>query len=97
MPTQQEIQAVIEYASKGGPHKLREWVDQMHAEIRADLEAKGVPPAVLDYMDARRRLRILTSQVARNIFQVEHLPDGALPIYDKDPEVAQIVIQDDED
>ena len=30
--------------------------------------------------------------VGRNIFQIEPLPDGALPIYDRDPEVASIVV-----
>ena len=38
------------------------------------------------------RLRRDYSSVGRKTFLVEQLPDGALPIYDKDPDVTAYVV-----
>ena len=50
---------------------------------RAKLAASMIQPL---------RLRRDYTAVGRKTFLVEQLPDGALPIYDKDPDVAAYVI-----
>lgn len=42
------------------------------------------------------RRRIDYQSLSRKVFLVQQIPDGALPIYDKDPGVASIVVPDDE-
>lgn len=79
--------------------KLREASEAL-LEIEAELVAQGVPESLLLYMRAVHRerwaLRRAMHDMARNSFPVEPLPDGALPVYDREPDVASLVTDDPE-
>jgi hypothetical protein len=56
---------------------------------RTLLEQEGVPSEVIDLveplMQARAEYRRACAEAGRNLFPVQPLPQGALPVYDRDP------------
>jgi len=73
------------------PQQIRERIISeylMTATGRAKLHASMILPLrrSLDY-----------TSIGRKVFHVEQLPQGALPIYDRDPEVASLVVGDPDD
>jgi flagellar motor switch protein FliG len=63
--------------------------EEFHREIEAKLRSEGVPEELIQYMSARHRERALlrpTAALARALFPIERMPDGALPVYYGEPE-----------
>lgn len=97
--TSEEKQRLVQEALKrgeAGRASLRDSADRLRAEMEERLLAEGVPASLLIYMRLAQERRFLPSRIARELIQVQSLPDGALPIYDRDPEVAAIVTDDPE-
>src|SRR5262245_66530929 len=93
------VQQVLKQAGQAldqhvGRAVLSESVERLREEIEAKLLAEGIPPSLLLYMRLASERRRLVHDAARKMFPVESLPDGALPIYDRDPEVASLVVDD---
>lgn len=97
-----EALEVVLRGAVGAPPKHRKkriqkkWMRQYKEKCRplilahAAMNAAGKPIFVCAKCGARQSFNMA---VARNIFKVEPLPPGALPLYDKDPDVAQIVTE----
>jgi len=69
--------------------------EALRGKIEVDLREQGVDEAIIQYMSAVNRARALlrpTPALARSLFPIERLPDGALPTYDGDPDVAGLIL-----
>lgn len=76
-----------------GPRRIRKKQARAHLRLRwAVIRSAAFGWAMSDLI--RRRLNY--TAIGRQIFSVERLPDGALPIYDKDPDVTSMIIGGDD-
>lgn len=96
--TPAEKQRLVEEVQKhqgAGRASLADSADRFREEVETKLLEEGVPASLLLYMRGVQEQRRLVHEVAGKLFPVQPLPDGALPIYDRDPEVASIITDDD--
>jgi hypothetical protein len=71
--------------------------DQIPNEVREQIIRQYVATSegrtrLAQSMVAPLRARMDYQSIARRAFMVEQLPDGALPIYDRDPDVADLIV-----
>lgn len=92
---QQLVQEVVRRGDAGRT-ALRESGERLLQEIEGKLLEQGIPADLILYMRERREMRRAVSDIARKAFPVETLPDGALPIFERDLGVAAIVTDDPE-
>ncbi len=98
-----EIKSIIQRALATEPEGRRffkERAIQRLAEVTETLQAEGVPNDVLAILGANALSRILgpsPMDIARSLFPIESLPDGAIPVYDRDPDVAEMVAKTEEE
>lgn len=88
--TDAEKEAIIANALKhqGGMEKLREAGAEVIRELHDRLRAEGWSDAEVQFMHSfmmsRRPLRNY-SEIARKLIDIQPLPAGAVPIYDREP------------
>jgi hypothetical protein len=97
--TPEEKQSIVEAALKNPRSEVfsKKHQMQMLAETNKRMLQEGVAVEVVAHMSAHaigRMNQPSMMEIARKAFPVQELPMGALPIYDKDPEVAALVVPD---
>lgn len=93
---------VLEDFMEGGPNKtalIREHLEcrdgqsvlgtlahRLGGELDEKLRDAGLPEEYIQFMRKRRELRRSYTELARDMFPIQSLPDGAVPIYMRDPD-----------
>ena len=74
---------------------------KMLVEVNQTLLDKGVPIRAVAEMSAiavgRMNYRAAMNKALRNMIQIQPMPQGALPIYDRDLDVADIITDEGDD
>jgi hypothetical protein len=99
---EKEKQAIVEAALRQPPPQdaFRQAALKMLAEVDAQMLVAGVDPAIVAHMSAHAFSKIQgpsTMEIARSLIPIEPMPQGALPIYDRDPEVTDQVTPSEDD
>ncbi len=93
------VEAIINEAAeraKTGRNPLREMIDRAGAEADALAREYGLPEGFIAIQQARRN-RPSNLDIIKACFPIQSLPDGAKPIYDRDPEVVDLVLKDSDE
>lgn len=85
--TPAELELIVKQAQEKGPG-LAGLADRIRTEVEAKLREEGVPEVILQLMRSAQAERAAYRNLARELFPVQQMPEGALPIYDKDPKVS---------
>jgi len=95
----EDAQRIVKQALEGRNPDLKKLGEGLRDEIEARLRADGVPEWMISYLRAVQEIRARTraSALVHSLIQVDQLPDGALPIYDRDPDVAGLVTDSEDD
>lgn len=83
--TPAELELIVKQALEKRPG-FAELADRIRTEVEGRLREEGVPEVILQLMRSAQAERAAYRDLARKLFPVQQMPEGALPFYDKAPE-----------